>query len=514
MSSRECIQGQYLKIQGPHEAIPFPTLSDCMFASLVVKYDTVPIALFDDILSLSRDPNFRPTEMSLSRTEDVLEHIATQRACSIKRRGISRATGKESHCDCDQVPLLVVELVAEYFNSEVIPFHRAPATRTAACEATTVLSTMAVVHRSWTAIAQYYTRRRIYIRGPRNMRSILQSSLLGPWVRELSISRHVENFLHTNTPYDPTDVSRFICIILEKCVNVKNLFIQDTQVTSPKRGDLNLVYQPSHDILGHLEKLTSLQNLWLTQLFEPPATDLWRLLSILPQFHFLKSLNLHGWGPGANTSAGPQSIRCLESGPNAALESVGLFQVAGGSDLFTQLLGPRDGYVLKRLGFSLHDIYRNSTFNNGQPSRDIRPSLAQVQPHITSLMISDCEKHDDIASIVANFPVLQRLCLCVYFVIPTITLTTLQSLQYLKIHFIIGPIDGIDGESNASMIEALDRLPNLKELVLQYNLPTQGGVVVEPELLQTLQPTYQYCERKSIAVKVTHIERAPSLLDV
>lgn len=88
-----------------------------------------------------------------------------------------------------QPPGLVVELLAEYFESNKVPFDSTFTvllTPRSFCELTATLRLMSLVRRSWRGAAQRHLRRRIYITSQKALREVFQNPQIGPWVHELS----------------------------------------------------------------------------------------------------------------------------------------------------------------------------------------------------------------------------------------------------------------------------------------------------------------------------------------
>ena len=156
------------------------------------KYATTSLAIFDDFMSFLRHLNFRAEDLVIKNINELPDYISKQRPIVAERRTcVSRTAGPPATRSSNNstVSTLVVGSLAECIASERTPskFVVAEKLNFRRCRTDTTLKIMALVHRFWTAIAQRTFYRRISVSGVRNMRALLQSTLLGPWVRELSI---------------------------------------------------------------------------------------------------------------------------------------------------------------------------------------------------------------------------------------------------------------------------------------------------------------------------------------
>lgn len=196
------VVGSTLTDQYIHSSLLFTSPADALLGSLFIKYkNTVPIELFDDLLALFRHSDFQTDAVSFKKTEDILDHIALQRRLIASNRnqvrkqdqkpaqsvlaGYSRSSG------------LIPELLAEFVDSHKVPFHQAVArfryNPELWCEMSDMLANMSLVHRTWTDAAQRRLRRRVHV-DRYNMLDFLKNTQVGPWVRELSVCLHIDDY--------------------------------------------------------------------------------------------------------------------------------------------------------------------------------------------------------------------------------------------------------------------------------------------------------------------------------
>lgn len=75
-NAKECV----LNVEEFSTSISFTTPSDALFTAFFVKYSrTIPLELFDDLLSLFHHVHFDASTVTMRRSEDIMEHIVGQR---------------------------------------------------------------------------------------------------------------------------------------------------------------------------------------------------------------------------------------------------------------------------------------------------------------------------------------------------------------------------------------------------------------------------------------------------
>ena len=151
---------------------------------------------------------------------------------------------------------VVIDLVASLLYSQWTLPSRAPNQ----CESIeqVALRNMALVHRSWTGIAQYWLSCSIFI--PLRKKSFQLPKLLfdyriGTWVSELVFR---DDTFSAAAKHTRLSLSRSLCAVLRRCTNLKSLYLE------VKRG-IPLLLPGEYDVLDCIGQLKQLQNLWLHQ---------------------------------------------------------------------------------------------------------------------------------------------------------------------------------------------------------------------------------------------------------
>lgn len=284
----ENVVGDVLRIQDFHSSIPFTTPSDALFSSMFVKFQSTPMELFDAMLALFRHADFHSNAVTIQKSEDILDRISIQRQQIAKDRNSRRVTiqiAASSPTSCHpQATNLIPALLAEYIDSQRRPFgmiERASYHYNGEI-ADDELENMALVHRSWTDVAQRYLRRRIHISSGASLRPVMQSTIIGPWVRELS---SLCNLAYTNPKLATNETPRLLAGVLQKCPNLTHLNIRGYQ-TGLSVGQ---------DVIGLLAGLRYLEHLSLGISLSMNYLELWKVATILHNLRFLKSLSLRHW---------------------------------------------------------------------------------------------------------------------------------------------------------------------------------------------------------------------------
>lgn len=260
---------------------------------------------------------------------------------------------------------------------------------------------MSLVHRSWTDAAQRYLRRHIFISNPTGLRAVLQSTTIGPWVREMSF------FCDTDYDYPKTNADetpRLLAGVLQRCSNLTCLNLRDYKT--------GLSIEVSHDVLGQLAGLVYLEHLLLRPSSGISYQEFWKLGTILPNLHSLKSLNLQHWRVDeVMLLSSPKRQDVISSDapiPPASLEAISLVDVElVTSGIFSWLLNPRSGITKLEL--------RPDEFMFDQLSHDLGndrfSSMNATRAHITKLKLVNCQSIDCLNFVLSLFPSLQLLSL-------------------------------------------------------------------------------------------------------
>lgn len=229
------------------------------FSSFIKYARTIPLELFDDLLSLFNHVRFDSNTVTTRRSEDIMEHIVGQRG------GKADYPHKRSH---DQSSKLVAELVAEYLDSQRAAFHQMLYD-----DVGYTLQQMTLVCRSWANAVLWYSQRCVWIRHQMQLRMISQSPSIGPWVRGLTFKGEVKaRTMDKNTKEMP----RLLLGILKRCPNLTHLRLANYRLTAAPKEDehvpngkeeeelmLAKKYQTPYDIIRQLGEMNRLESLWL-----------------------------------------------------------------------------------------------------------------------------------------------------------------------------------------------------------------------------------------------------------
>ena len=499
----DCADGCHLTIEDLHTKISFATPSDALLGALFIKYANATMEYFDDLLSLFQHPAFEPSRITLRRTEDIVNHISYQRELNVNVREMKETEIKQRS---QLVPVLVVDLVAQLFESERTPFHRVVTKRIHDCEIDRTLCTMSVVHRSWTYVAQRALRRRIIAAGPTNMRLLLLSPHLGPWVRDLCIKAsplYPEDSYYENVQ----DAPRLIGLILSKCPATKNLYLEDFLRRS---FTLDRSFtSPSDNFRAYIHgisELPCLEHLWLYQFLDVEPQQLNALINAILHLQRLKGLKISQWmrTPSLfdNEELALVRSRMDMMHPNATLQNLSL-QTIICEDLWHWLLKFSDTYRPHTLELSLKDIRHLET------DERTRPLLEQLGPHVMKLMLTEYQRRADVSDVVSHFPALQSFCLCLdaYVSLPSILFPA--SLHRLHLHFLADtPVD-----LDQKLVSLLRNAPHIRRLLITYETPDPGDL--ERDLREPiLTLTSDYCSHNAVEFTMEGLNGSPSYLDL
>lgn len=500
----ENVRGCDLTIEDFHSSISFPTPSDALFSSFFIKYTgTVPMSLFDELLALFRHDDFHPDQVTIQEPENIMNHIASERQLIAKERNSTTPKTMDARSNIARYPrisTLIPELLAEYLDSQHLPFHR-EIERCAAYgrveppgETKRTLETMSLVHRSWTDIAQRYLRRRIFISGIEQLPSVFHSPQIGPWVRQLS-------FHNLGAPHQSQDMPRLLSGILKICPNVTHLHLHnfrqhkaDYQETEIKAYEIGNLIKVPHDIIAQLADMKHLQHLWLRQpsLFESDYEDFWRLSMELPRLRFLKSLSIDSmdvpwWRKGqasVNTQAQMGSLI-----PSSSLEVLSLVKIdLVASGIFTWLMNPLNH--IKKLELPLHDGVDN-----------LLPLFSSVTTtHVTTLQFVPSWNAVDVGIALQSFPSVETLSLCADWGegLPGTSLVLPASI--LKFHFYYRKLSDMDEDDQDQIaLATLKAYRHVQRMLITYSDNFDPSMVL-------FKDTAEYCASNKVEFKVTRVD--------
>lgn len=478
------VVGSTLNYQYIHSSLPFSSPADALLGSLFVKYkSTVPIELFDDLLALFRHSDFQTDAVSFKKTEDILDHIALQRRLIASNRnqvrkqdqkpaqsvlaGYSRSSG------------LIPELLAEFVDSHKVSFHQAVArfryNPELWCEMSDMLANMSLVHRTWTDAAQRRLRRRVHV-DRFNLQDFLESTLVGPWVRELSVCLHIDDHESITSA---NQVARLLSRVLERCPNVTHLYFDGLMSRNANNASPgNPSEELDGDVIARIANLEHLEHLWLqhNSASEKGIRIFKRICTVAPFLRRLKSLFIECFLNDEDlfANAEPEPSDPGTSGltdvisPFASLECLSLLKLDFISiDLLAGLSKPRKASILKRLELYSHD------FPMGDDGRldETHPYLAVLSRFletgvagVTILQLVDCRNYQDISLLLAYFPSLRTLRLCVEYGFPIRPILLPGSVRDLYLHF--NGHDLNDSEQDAYICTMLKSCPQVRRMIL------------------------------------------------
>lgn len=348
-------------------SISFTTPSDALFTAFFVKYArTIPLELFDDLLSLFHHVRFDSSTVTMRRSEDIMEHIVGQRGAK------ADYPHKRGH---EQSSKLVAELVAEYLDSQRAAFHQMLYD-----DVGYTLQQMTLVCRSWADAVLRYSQRCVHIKYQRQLRMISQSPSISPWVRWLTFKGEVKT---RTMDMDTKEMPRLLLGILKRCSNLTHLRLANYRLTAAPIEDghipnekeeeefmLAKKYLTPYDIIRQLGEMNRLESLWLQHPHHVSTStdpDLWKLCAVLPRMRSLKSLCLENWDsrlPAREANTKSQDVFSLAdvTSPPPSLKQLSLIRIGVVDPApLDWLLKSRNGYDCTSLELSLDDMFRSST---------------------------------------------------------------------------------------------------------------------------------------------------------
>lgn len=496
----------------PHSTTSFASPSDTLFASLVIKYkDAVAKELFDDVLALFRHPEFRSDRVTLRESDHIFNtvRIADQEQVTTRSRATERigAQSRTAHqlLPSPPIPRLVMELLAEYLDANRVPFRYTlrekyddDVLRPVVCDVHRMLASMSLVCRSWTAVAQRFLRRRIYL-DQHTLQSILLGSHLGPWVRELSLQtdRTIRGLL------------RSFCKVLELCPNITHLHVDCLDFDL---ADAYVEMEPEGtylDVLGHIASLNRLEHLWLYQndrVFTGIRT-LRKLFAALRDLRSLKTLGLRRFGEVKESEelrrAG-MDFDLTEGTNPSALESLSLV-VFSDPGLVSCLLSCNGNHI-RRLEMSCLDL-------DTEFLAEIQSFVRNAVPtQITELQLVDYDDNSDLGFLQEFFPSLRSLSLCTSSSedgMPPDPIMLPDSVQ--NFYFYFHDYRLVSPNPDRSVLATLQASQNVRRMVVTYApIDLDSGDHVQ----SLFKDTVEYTAMNNVKFTVTKVDGPPHFLDL
>ena len=488
----EDVDGCYLDLPHLHSKIAFSSRSDALLASLVVKHikfleGSKALRLFDDILQLLHLEDFSTAQLTIRKSLDVLDRIASWRRRIAEEREAKNPCAIQSQ----MVPKLVAELVADHAEQETPRTFCQPK---CACryvddtETQEMLQKVSLVHRTWTSIAQRQLRRRIVVEGPSRLISALTSPWLGPWVHELIF---LEGEGEDSCYYDS---NYFLMSVIERCPNIRRLAF---------RGGEGFFLDTYQDLFHQVGRLKYVQQL-VVDVF---GLDIWDFCSILPPMQCLKRLRLydnHHPDLRAAEDEIPQSLRGLT--PSPTLQFLTLTSMPLDKAPLLWLLQPRASYSPKHL----------------ETDASLAVHILTHIPRVVSSIIGLQLQHDlratsgDSATIPSIFTrlTLQTLALCSFpndhlpSIIPSLALP--ESARLFRLHLYNPSADAIN--LFLRFIESLP--PNFRKLLITHSASRLDLYSIDTESVDmACKAVAQACLRRKIEFEYRYSLHDPSLLD-
>lgn len=503
-----------------HSSIPFPSPSDALFSSLLMKYaDIVQMKLFDDLLALFRYADFHSDQVTMQKPEDVMDHIANHRQLTAKERNSKppSLTGVESRLEYNPQTLnLIPELLAEYLDSQRLPFHRTVDVdlygRPLGCETNRVFQTMSLVHRSWTDIAQRYLRQRIFISSSDTLLSFFRSPQIGPWVRQLSVYNEDDVY---SPRFSTKEMPRLLTGILKRCPNITHLHLRnyglhmvvDQNVEAEIQAyDTGHPLKTTHDVIMQLADMKQLEHLWLypcPSTNYPSERDLWKLSLGLPSLRSLKSLSLQWmdvprWKKEQGFTKTPTHGALI---PLSSLEILSLVNVDFiASGFFTLLMNPHNR--VRKLELSFDGEY---TSVNLDRLRTIFKRATTT--YVTTLQIRAFENAVDIGTVLTFFPSVQTFSLRANYQqsMPGISLVLPPSIRNFHFHYYqIGDTDAADQDQAA--LATLKAYRHVQRMFITYANYYNNSTGADHPSEVLFEDTAEYCARNDVEFKATKVD--------
>lgn len=259
--------------------------------------------------------------------------------------------------------------------------------------------------------------------------------------------------------------------------------------------------------------LNFLENIWLHQVYDPPATSLPELCALIPRLQCLKSLSLQNWTERntveLETDKQSSTITSVDvSGSNGQLEALSLIGINDTSPL-SRLTNALQEHTPTVLELSLYDMRFPPGIGpgTGLRTKGHQPFVEPVKPYITKLMLSEYLPEDDVTSVVKQFPSLKVLVLCIaYFSsLPHPPFVLPSSTRFLHVHFCMVPTEAQDPFA----IAMLEASPLVQNLSVSYN-----NVGPEHGFEMTFTDTIRYCKDNNVQFELNEVEGQPSFLDL
>lgn len=529
---RACI----LDINKIHSSISFNTPSDALVSSLFIKYTDatgMPLSLFDDLLTLFRHADFHADGVTFHTSEDILDRIAAERRIITNDRATPRGHEPQQNAETHpamrtQPSSVIVELLAEYIESQRVPFHQSCQIdddyfyRPVGWEVDHELEKMCLVHRSWTDVVRRYLRRRINIVGQKGLRHLLQNPQIGPWVRELSFSGRTtdSNYAHISTK----ELPRLLCDILERCPNVTHFYLSNFNLGYAPGfvdGDLDKTVD---DVMKQISSMKFLEYLGMRNAHSSTKgrQDLGKLCTILPNLRSLKSLSLERSdsmykGGERNTDANEPAkfLASLNAArPPPMLKTVSLISLdIVTSGIWTWLLDSLTD--ITRLGIFMNQLVMRRVLADGERELVyLRPSLQTKMANVTDLQLVQCSDLEDVLFLLQFFPSLQTLSMNSesWRTLPSASAVFPHTIRSLHFHLPSIPKKNQDPIAHGLLMSN----PHIRKMTITYS--TYEGRAYPTR--RVFHATTRYCERNRIGFNIyglhgdAYMETLPHLLDL
>ena len=447
--------------------IPFRTDSDALLAIFIRSHTSVDVHVLNDFIALLRTPDFDSTKVTFDNVAGINSHIAMQWQDSIHERAYEKTYSRPP------VPLVVVELVADYLVRESPSIF---AKYFSSSKSYKALLNMALVHRSWTSVAQWLLRRRI-VSNPDRLGLLRYMPQLGPWVREFRY--HDE---HTGFVWDSHVIATNLVEILRACPNIR-----DFRVVASNHTHKNI--SAFDKLINELPHVSCLERLCFEWQDESP--DLRLFLSVLPRLTKLKTLTLKDWTDGSSDLDPNMQIPLDEielPGPALTSLSYKAYRIKR-----SHLLP----FIFRSCGLTSLEIPDTSFFHNlGLSSPQEIQAVDTVLSRITNFRFHVYLKNKDCFSPLLECTNLRRLTIFIHiqaFSAPILMIP--GTLEHLWVHYMIVTPD--DAVQDGYIVDTIQRLPNLKTLTI-----TSGHLRKGTSELMVFEELPAYCSEKGIELSI------------
>ena len=323
----------------------FKTQSDALISQLVFEH-RLPSTTVDIVLNILHHPHFNNHALTVSNTADIYKCLSDYRRKRARERSLSRPR-------ISYPPHLAIELVVDYIALElarygsVLPGWRYPSEEQIAQELENILKNMALVHRSWTMLAQNVLRLHLELSDDQ-IRAALMHPYCGHWIRQLKVICSARN---------NSNHARDFRALLERTSKLRALQIISWGLLSKDR-DFNFL----DGLRLAKASLVKLQGLYVN------ATSQW-LIDICDIIPDLVELQNFGIRCSPNPELRQEQVNPIGLGgdrePPSSLKTISFSFFAGTDRNFSKfplrqiawLLTPRGDYSLRSLTLYLDRFY-------------------------------------------------------------------------------------------------------------------------------------------------------------